>query len=213
MKTEALIAALAAETRPVAPHAIQRRLSLVGLAGALVALAVLLAWLGIRPDMRVAVRTASFWLKAAYGLALVAGGGLMTARMARPDGAPGSARWMVIAAFATIAALGVLTVVLTPPDQRGLAIMGHSWNRCPWRITAFAAPVFGGLVWAVRHFAPTRLSLAGFSIGLLAGAIGASVYGLACTETSPAFVAIWYTLGVAVCAAVGAALGRWLLRW
>jgi hypothetical protein len=47
----------------------------------------------------------------------------------------------------------------------------------------------------------------------LAGGVGATVYGLYCQETAAAFVATWYTLGVAACAAVGALLGPRILRW
>ena len=38
-------------------------------------------------------------------------------------------------------------------------------------------------------------------------------YALACTEASPAFVAVWYTLGIIVTGAVGALLGPRVLRW
>jgi hypothetical protein len=65
----------------------------------------------------------------------------------------------------------------------------------------------------LRQLAPTRLRLAGAGAGLLAGALGATVYGLHCPETGAAFVATWYSLGVATWAAIGAALGPRLLRW
>jgi hypothetical protein len=55
--------------------------------------------------------------------------------------------------------------------------------------------------------------MAGFSGGLLAGAIGAAGYSLACPESSAAFVAIWYTLGILLTGVVGAAIGDRVLRW
>ena len=76
-----------------------------------------------------------------------------------------------------------------------------------------AAPVFLGVAWALRRLAPTRLAMAGAAAGLLAGAVGATVYGLYCEETAAAFVVTWYTLGIAVCATAGALLGPRLLRW
>jgi hypothetical protein len=39
------------------------------------------------------------------------------------------------------------------------------------------------------------------------------VYGLYCEEFSAAFVACWYTLGIASCAFFGAILGPNVLRW
>jgi hypothetical protein len=47
----------------------------------------------------------------------------------------------------------------------------------------------------------------------LAGALGALGYALACTELSPAFIAVWYSLGIGLAGALGAALGPLVLRW
>ncbi|MDQ2861234.1 MAG: DUF1109 domain-containing protein [Pseudomonadota bacterium] len=55
--------------------------------------------------------------------------------------------------------------------------------------------------------------MAGAAAGLLAGAAGATVYGLYCDETAALFVVTWYTLAIAVCAAIGALLGARWLRW
>jgi len=65
----------------------------------------------------------------------------------------------------------------------------------------------------LRQLAPTRLAIAGAAAGLLAGGVGASVYGLYCGETAATFVVIWYTLGIAAGAALGAVIGSRLLRW
>jgi hypothetical protein len=47
----------------------------------------------------------------------------------------------------------------------------------------------------------------------LAGAAGAWVYAFHCDESAAPFVAIWYTLGIALVGALGGMLGQWLLRW
>jgi len=91
--------------------------------------------------------------------------------------------------------------------------MGQSARVCPWRILFFALPPLAGLVWAMRGLAPTRLRQAGAAIGLAAGGAGAFIYALACTESTAPFLAIWYTLGMAACAALGWALGPLVLRW
>ncbi|GAP39034.1 NrsF family protein [Piscinibacter sakaiensis] len=51
------------------------------------------------------------------------------------------------------------------------------------------------------------------SVGLLARALGAFGYSLACPESRLAFVAVWYTMGVLFTGLLGAALGARLLRW
>ena len=46
------------------------------------------------------------------------------------------------------------------------------------------------------------------------GAVAATAYGLLhCPEATVAFVATWYTLGVAAAGAIGALIGRFALRW
>jgi hypothetical protein len=61
--------------------------------------------------------------------------------------------------------------------------------------------------------APTRPTIAGAAIGLLAGAIGTLGYCLHCPEMHVPFWATWYLLGMAVPAAIGSLLGKSVLRW
>ena len=65
----------------------------------------------------------------------------------------------------------------------------------------------------MRRFAPTRPTAAGLAVGLAGGGLGATVYGLHCQESTAAFLATWYVLGMAAVGAIGALLGRRLLRW
>ena len=76
-----------------------------------------------------------------------------------------------------------------------------------------SAPVYALLIVALRRFAPTRLAATGAAAGLLAGAVAASVYNLACMGTSATFVLTWFTPGIAAAAGLGALIGRRLLRW
>ena len=91
--------------------------------------------------------------------------------------------------------------------------MGQSWQACPLVVAALAAPVLAGLLWALRGLAPTRPRAAGAAAGLLAGALGAAGYALACTEDSTTFIAVWYSAGIAITGGLGAALGPRVLRW
>jgi hypothetical protein len=74
-------------------------------------------------------------------------------------------------------------------------------------------PALAAALWALRGLAPTQARAAGLAAGLLAGGLGAFGYALACTELSPAFVAVWYSLGIGMAGALGAALGPLTLRW
>src|ERR1700744_787105 len=90
MKTDDLIAGLSADLPRVAPGAAERRVALglgLGLAGSA---AVILMWLGPRPDLAQAVATPMFWMKFGYaaitGLILAA---LLT-RLAKPAARAGA---------------------------------------------------------------------------------------------------------------------------
>jgi hypothetical protein len=65
----------------------------------------------------------------------------------------------------------------------------------------------------LRYGAPTRPVLAGALAGLLAGGLGATFYAAHCFDDSPLFVAVWYTIAIAVMAALGAIAGRVFIRW
>jgi hypothetical protein len=212
MKTADLIASLAASAAPAPPAPVARGIAVASLAGAAVALAVLVAWLGLRP-MHEAMRTASFWMKAAYTVALSVAGAIAAVRLARPGGRLGAAPAIIVAAIAAMAALAALQILRAAPTDLAPLWLGRSWKSCSLHILALAAPIYLALIVMLRRLAPTRLALAGAAAGLLAGAVGATVYGLYCTETAAAFVVTWYSLGIAACAGLGALAGERLLRW
>ena len=212
MKTAELISALAADTAPVKSARVIGPLAGACLLGAFVTGVVLVTWLGLRP-LGEAVQTSAFWMKAGYTSALALAGFLLAIRLARPGGRPG--RVLTIALLAVVAMVGLSAIEMSraqPGTMRSLW-MGHTWSVCSLRILALSIPVYFGSILALRQLAPTRLAIAGAAAGLLAGGVGASVYGLYCAETSAMFVVIWYTLGIAASAVLGAVIGSRLLRW
>ena len=213
MKTDDLLDVLAADLTPASAWTVQARfLAGAGVAVA-VALALVLFWLKLRPDLAVAVGGATFWMKAAYTAALSVAGFWCAERLARPEGSARGGVTVAALAVAVLVALGVAGLAVAPASERLALLMGNSWRRCPVSILALAVPglVVGLLI--MRRFAPTRLCLAGAATGLLAGGVAASAYGLHCPETAPAFVAIWYTLGIASSTGLGALIGPSALRW
>ena len=213
MRTEDLIEALAAEAPTASADMPVRRVAFAAGLGAIAALAVLMLWLGPRPDLHVAMRGAFFWIKFAYAAAFAVSGVALVDRYGRPGGR-GRWRWaLVFAPVAVLAAMALAASLGQTSERMHADWMGHSWNVCPLRILALAIPSFLAALWAFRRLAPTRLSLAGFSAGLLAGGVSAAVYCLACDEATALFVVTWYTLGIFACGAVGALLGPRLLRW
>ena len=211
--TEELIERLSAGLRPAPRFVVVSRLALGVGAGAALSAAATAATLGLRPDLARAVGEAMFWVKLAYTLTL-AGLALWTVeRLARPAStARGRLGWMA-APVLLLTALAGWQLGHAPASSRMAMLMGHSAGVCPWWIVACALPPLAGLVWAVRGLAPTRLRLTGATIGLAAGAAGASAYALHCDEVTAAFTVVWYTLGIATAGFIGWLLGPRLLRW
>ena len=204
---------LVRDLRPVSPHAVRVRLLTGVAAGVAVSVAMVGIWLGYRPDMPAAARTVMFWVKFAYVLAVGALALWAVERLARP-GTEALFRilWLLLP-LAAVATLAASQIAGAQAQDRMPMIMGASASVCPFLVIAIAIPPLVGLIWAVRGLAPIRLRTAGAMIGLAAGGFGGGAYALHCTEWSAPFLAIWYSLGVAGCGVLGAALGPFVLQW
>jgi hypothetical protein len=211
MKTESLIDLLARNAGPAPRHLGWRRLAPATALGVAVSTALTLVVFGMVP--REMWHGVAPWSKLAYAALLIAAAGLLASRLGRPA-APARHAWG--RAGAVVGAMGVVGLLawwITPAPERLPALLGHSWAVCPWAVLGLSLPALAATLWAMRGLAPTRPRRAGFAAGLLAGAAGAAGYSLGCTEESLAFVAAWYTAGVALTAGLGALLGPRLLRW
>ena len=212
MKTADLVSLLAEDAPPIRAWPFAPRLLAAALAGAAVSAGLLLVWLGLRP-LGPAMHSPSFWMKAAYTGLFALVGLITAARLARPGAGLGWAIWIALVAVVWLAMLAMMETMRTPAAGMAHLWLGWSWKMCALRIVAFATPVFGAVLWLMRRTAPTRPAMAGAAAGLLAAGVGATIYGLYCEETAAAFVVVWYSLGMALCAALGAVIGARLLRW
>lgn len=213
MKTDDLIKSLSKNVPAVRRGAVGRRIGAGILAGALVTIVLVVAGLGIRPDLGLAMRGYSFWMKWIYTASLGVGALVMVARLARPDAVRLRWLWVIAVPVVLLAMIGGTEMAHVPPGDWLAMWLGQSWKVCPWIVLALSAPIFVGLLWSFRRLAPTRLRAAGAAAGLASGAWAATLYCLHCPEVSAIFVLTWYTLGIALAAAAGAVLGPRLLRW
>lgn len=213
MKTDELILMLASGAEAVEAHALQRRFMIALGWGAFGATLLMAIMLGVRSDLSEAVRLPMFWMKLAFPAALLAGALLATVRLSRPGVRLGRVRAALAVPVLAMWVLAAVVLLSAAPAERAQLIYGDTWASCPFNVAILSAPAFVALLWALKGFAPTRLALAGAAAGLLAGAMGASVYALHCPEMEPPFLAAWYLLGMLIPAAVGAVLGPRLLRW
>lgn len=212
MRTDSLIDLLARNAGAAPRAVVARRLVPSCVAG--LAVSVLLALVLIGPLPLSTFETPAPWIKLGFTGALAITAAWLAARAAKPAASielPRRAWLGVVVAMAVGAA--VASTLFVAPGERMDAFLGETWQVCPWNVLALSLPALVLSFWALRGLAPTRPRLAGMSAGLLAGALGAFGYSFACPESSPAFVAVWYTLGVVLTGMLGAALGARLLRW
>lgn len=213
MKTEDLITLLATGAAPVDRHALARRFSVALLAGGVGSTLLMVLIFGVRPDLAHAAATPVFWFKVALPFFIGLGALATTVRLARPGVAPGYAwtalAWPVVAVWVAAAVF----VWLAPAGTRLPLVLGQTWRVCPLNVAFLSVPGFIAVCWALRGLAPTRLRAAGFAGGLLASSTATMAYCLHCPEMAVPFWAVWYLLGMAIPAGVGAWLGPRLLRW
>ena len=212
MRTADLIELLARDVPVRPPGAASRKIRAALVAGGGIALALVVFGLHVQPLEQVASQP-WFWMKASYTGLLTVAAAVTVKRLAAPGTRLKAAPLMVVLVVLAMLALGADQLVSTAPVRRLDLWLGRSWRVCSPLILLLALPIYATLVIALRHLAPTRLTYTGAVAGLTAGSLAATLYGLHCPEQTAAFVATWYTLGIAAAAGLGALTGRWLLRW
>ncbi len=213
MRTDDLIQSLAADTPAVSRHAVERRVAIGLVGGGLVTAGLVMGGMGVRSDLHKAMHGFDFWMKWTYTASLAALAIAAVLHVARPDAGRARWLWLIALPLAIVALLSAGELMHAPPSHWMPMWLGHSWRQCSTDIVVLSLPVFAGLLWAFRALAPIHLRAAGAAAGLAAGATGATLYGLYCTEITATFVVTWYTLGMAVAAAIGALVGPRLMRW
>jgi hypothetical protein len=211
MKTEDLIDALAAGLEPARPARLNPALLTAAAVAAVAAVALLL---GVRPDLADALQAPTPWLKGVYTAALAGTAIWLATRLGRPGVDPRPAAFALLSVVTIAILWGGIEMAMTAPEQRMVGWLGHTWTVCGRNIvlaSIFTAPL---VFLSARRLAPTRPTAAGLALGVATGGIAATAYGLLhCGEATAAFVATWYTLGIAAAGAIGALVGRFALRW
>jgi len=213
MNTDTLIQLLSRE--PIEKRGIPFGLRLMGSVciAALFSLSYVVFHLGVQPDLLDKMMGVAFWVKFGFALSLLLVGLIIALKAGKPGKA--TSNYALPIASPVIAIWVVALWVLSQPSTSSLSEMveGSSWKVCSMRIASLSVPMFAAVFWSLKHMAPTRPRLAGFTAGLFAGGLAACIYALFCGEYSPVFIGIWYLLGIMTPAIVGGVLGKWLLKW
>lgn len=211
MKTENLIAALAADNRKEQPPRLFLWPALI-LALAAVVLVVRVT-LGFRDDLLQSLgeplSVMRFVLTAALGLL----GVRLALILARPEGRSLARLWPV--AIPAAVALGLLAwaYVSTPADGRQMALVGKTMVTCLVMIPLLSVLPVAAIMVGLRKGATTTPALAGFAAGLGGGGLAAMAYALHCIEDSPLFYVTWYGLAIGGVTAASTLVGARVLRW
>jgi len=213
MKTEHLISALATGLEPVDRSAPLRAGALALCAGALLAGAMMFAWLGFNPALRAFLAEPMFWFKLGFGVALALSSLWLAAGLAQPGVRVSVRSWLPLLPVAVLWVLGAAALLYSAPEARAALIWGQTWRSCLLAIPLLAVPTLIGALLTLRRMAPTCPGCAGAAAGALASGVSCAVYALHCPELEAPFLAVWYVIGAAIPVLAGALLGRQLLRW
>jgi hypothetical protein len=181
--------------------------------GALMAGALFVYVLGVRPDIGSAVETGHFVFKWVLSVLCMACAWRACLELTRPE-----VRWSDVARWIALPpmllAAAVLYELVAMPSVRWYELaVGRYASTCLSAIPLLSIVPLAALLIALRAGAPRSPATAGAVAGLLAGGLSAVLYATHCPDDSPLFVAVWYTLAVGLVIVAGAVAGRRVLRW
>jgi hypothetical protein len=195
------------------PKPVAHGLVMAIIGGLAISLALFSLTLGVRPDILSALGTWRFDIKWADNLVLVIAATWVALRLSRPTTRPLSAmRALMVPAFLLLGAV-MCELVTIPASEWPSRAMGVNGVMCLASIIFLSVLPLTATIYALRQGAPMSPALAGAAAGLLAGALGATVFAMHCTNDSPLFVAIWYALAIGLMSMFGLLIGRHVLRW
>jgi hypothetical protein len=212
MDTEQLIRTLAADNSHRA-RPVSYALMLALLAAAPVSLLIFFAELGVRPDIMTAMKNPFFDLKFAVTLALAISAIAVALHLSRPEASLRGFGWYLLIPAGLLVA-GISGEMMMPQRAPMMTrVIGNNSKYCTVAITAMSLPLLIAALFGLRHGAPSRPAISGAIAGLLSAGLAAALYASHCTDDSPLFVATWYTLAVALMAALGALMGSRMLKY
>lgn len=211
MKTDDLINGLAADRTPVMPMA---RIWAIALGvAAMIAAGVFFSIMSPRADFAAAAGTVRFAFKFVVAILLAVTAWYSVRALSVPDADWRKALLPLVAAPVILLAGAAVELIVLPAEGTMMRVMGKNALLCLASISAIGLVPLGVFLIALRQGAPVRPGLAGMVAGVLAGAVAATFYAAHCTDDSPLFVLVWYTLAIAMLAGVGAWAGRYAAHW
>ena len=211
MQTQQLIRALSADS--AVRWAFDRRIAIAVVLAILVAAGIFFAAIGFRPDISEAVTTPRFIFKFVVTLSVATAASALLVRLGRP-GATLGYRALALAIAPALLVLATLIELVAVPHSLWISkLMGSNARLCLTLIPILAIGPLACFLVVLRQGASTRPGASGAIAGIAASGIAATFYAANCTDDSPLFVVVWYSLATAIMAAAGFWSGRRFLTW
>jgi hypothetical protein len=212
---EALLDRLAGELTPVRPLDDRPALAMLILL-LLAAAALVIQWLGMRPDLAAGQLHPMLLLRA--GTLLLLGGVSTFALLGHAH--PGVGRidqgWRAAALLASLFPLSAVLLALQSPAAAAAAMGGSvrvDGLECVMVSLSAGLLCAAPMLLHLRRGAPVAPERAGMLVGLAAGSLGAFAYSLHCPFNDFVYIGVWNGLAVAVAAVVGRLVVPPLIRW
>lgn len=212
MKTDDLIETIVQDGSALRPS-LPARMSTALVAGGAVAAILFVSTLGVRSDIGSAVETWRFAFKVALTMICFLFAWLACVQLARPEASLGHVIGGLAVAPAMLAVAVGYELMTLPPAEWYARTAGRYGGTCLIAIPLLSLVPLAGLLVALRAGAPRAPAAAGAVAGVLAGALAAALYATHCPDDSPLFVAVWYTLAMALVVLIGSLAGHRVLRW
>lgn len=206
------IDSLVAELEPVRPMRPSAGIVRAGLAAA-ATLAVLVATVGLRPDIMQGELHTTHLLSCGLIAVLAVASTYAVIDMARPQMGQNRTGWIWATAMAgLLPATALVTSALQYGRTGNVAMDGDGWA-CMVMGVALGVFTATALTLWLRRGAPSRPALAGWLTGLASGSVGMFVFSLYCPHNDIGHIGLWHGLSVGFSALLGRMLVPRLIRW
>lgn len=206
------IEALVADLQPVRPVKPNGGILLV-MAAAGVVVAIVVAMLGVRPDVVAGQPHPMVMMR--EGMMLVLGFASLVAVVAsaRPGVGQVSSGWRWALAAASLFPLTSLVLSFVEGGFPPRVLFSVDGPLCLAFSVGGGLMIGGALTLWLRQGAPTAINRIGWLVGLTSGSFSAFAYGLHCESITVFYVGLWYTGAIALCALIGRLVVPPLIRW
>lgn len=213
MKTDELITLMATSHQPVDTGRLRRGTWLVAATALVLTMMLVVGSLGARPDLAEAIATRPVIAKLLYGASITVIALILFQQSLRPGLEPRRLFPLMAIPVALVASGAALAFAQAPSDQWGALTFGRYWKGCLAFVSLYALLPLLALLLLARRGAPVDERLTAASAGLASGGLAAIAYALHCPDDTIPFLAIWYTIAIALVSGISALLLPRFLRW